>query len=151
MIWVTCRTERARKRLLQRRDVIIACAQKSVRAVVALAQFIKHLKFNLCVSSIEYASSTYKTPSGYVWLSMSSNTIQNLSTSDSQKLARASFHKGIRIISNVPRLRMSVPISSPVGPPCKDDLKAATGQAHYTFTASLTVPHGTQIQIAIGT
>ena len=34
-------------------------------------------------------------------------------------------------------LGMSVPISSPVGPPCKDDLKAATGQAHYTFTASL--------------
>ena len=38
MIWVIRRTERARKRLQQRRDVIIAAAQKSVRAVVALAQ-----------------------------------------------------------------------------------------------------------------
>ena len=40
VIWAIRRTERARKTLQQqRRDVIIAGAQKSVRAVVALAQF----------------------------------------------------------------------------------------------------------------
>ena len=43
MIWVTRRTERARK-TLQRRDVIIAAAQKSVRAVVALAVLWTHIK-----------------------------------------------------------------------------------------------------------